>query len=793
MRSQMSTRPLAAFAACVSAALLLASCGGGGGGGGGAIIDTTPAAALPEALRAAQPGELVAYYKSRLVERGTRVPTQQVPVPSAPGAIVTGSLAEGGFSGTQLQEAGVDEDDLLKTDGRFIYALHPAYWSAGGMVPGRLETRRIQPGGSLGGSASVPLDAQSWSRGMYLAGDARRLAVLGQKSQQLSLDMYDVSDEGQPAHSTQVLIDGYTVGSRRIGNVLYVATAWHPDLSRFAAPYGASLAQAEAAAAGLNAGALLPKIRVGNNPAQPLVTEQDCQIQPANASLSLQLTTITAIDLSTPALERRSRCFIGGGEALYMSASAVYLASSRNYWLGGGLWEGFPAEATTDIHKFALQGLEIDYRGSAEVTGHLGWDAEKMPYRMSEYQGDLRVITFTGSTGWIGGGVIAFANASTTQAGSATTTTTPPSPAKLTVLREDPAQGRLARIATLPNSQRPAPIGHEGEQVYAVRFAGPIGYVVTFRQTDPLYVLDLSDPADPKTAGELSMPGFSDYLFPLANGKLLGVGKDATAEGLLQGLKIALFDVSNPAQPRLVSSRSLGERGSTSALDSTRHGINILQEGARARIALPVRLAATGSNGRTAIQQGLARFVVDTAAGTLEERPMVPATGFHDGSPDIHDRLGVWNERSIQSANATYYLSGGAVGYTAEPLASDVPFARLGGNFYGDWPVQNHVARTQAQWSQIWDQHDPMQSPTPEKPVVDFSAHTVVGVSMGWGPSGCDGVEIVRIAQEPGQLRVVYRRTIVPPMVACTTAMVPLITFVTIPATAEPVVFELAQ
>jgi hypothetical protein len=668
MRSH-KTFALAACVASFSAAMLLAACGGGGA----ADTTPTPAAAAPEALRAAKPGELAAYFKSRITQR-----TAQGYFWPNPGWGVAGGWAEGiagaaapglvtadstTSSGTNLQEAGVDEDDLLKTDGNFVYALHMAYWSSSfSTVPGRLEARRIQPDGSLGTAGSVALDPQTWPQGMYVAGADRRVAVLGQKAQQVSLDIYDVSSDAQPAHTTQLLIDGSTISTRRIGNVLYVASTWWPDLSDYYLPSGTPAAQVEAALAGLNASALLPKVRVGGGPAQPLVDEQDCQLQPASASLSLQLTTITAIDLSTPALERSSRCFIGDGGTLYMSPSAVYVASSRNYWVAADVaLTSFPTEATTDIHKFALQGLQIDYRGSAEVTGHLGWDSEKAPYRMSEYQGDLRVLTFTGSTGW-------FTALDTVMTTASVPPPAPPasaaSPATLTVLREDATAGRLAKVATLPNSQRPAPIGHEGEQVYAVQFAGPLAYVVTFRRTDPLYVLDLSDPTDPKTVGELAMPGFSDYLFPLANGKLLGVGKDATDEGLVQGLKIALFDVSDPTRPTLLSSLGLGERGSRSALDFTRHGISILAQGARTRITLPVWLAPPLSDGSVDGTQGLARFVVDTEAGTLQERPMVAATPFQS---TYYYGYGLSAERSIQTSDATYYLSGGQVSYTAEP------------------------------------------------------------------------------------------------------------------------------
>jgi hypothetical protein len=99
----------------------------------------------------------------------------------------------------------------------------------------------------------------------------------------------------------------------------------------------------------------------------------------------------------------------------------------------------------------------------------------------------------------------------------------------------------------------------EGEQIYAVRFLGDVGYVVTFEQTDPLYTLDLSDPADPRVVGELKIPGYSAYLHPLGDGLLLGVGQDATDEGVRLGAQVSLFDVSDPANPERIDTFALGD------------------------------------------------------------------------------------------------------------------------------------------------------------------------------------------------------------------------------------------
>lgn len=683
-----------AAGSCMAAALLaaLAGCGGAGGGagepaGGGGGTPPPPASAPPpppppapappppapppatSMLQEAASGDLVSYFKAQIGKRVAQgLDGTLGTVPSSGGAVFSAGPTP--VSGTVLQEAGVDEDDRLKSDGSMLYALHPSRYENQAWTPERLSTSKIQADGSLADLGSVNLAVEGVG-GMYLAGEAKRLAVISRPGygtvqplalialppQAVTIDIFGTADGAKPAPLHKVEITGQLIGSRRIGNILYLATKWSPDLTAYRLPASSTPAQVSTTLAPLAAPQILPKIRIDGGPVQPLMADTDCMLQPANASLSLQLTTVTAIDLASPTLARSNRCFAGDGSMLYMSPSAVYIASSQQYWIANTFTTfmaptALPQDATTDIHKFALNGLQVEYRGSGQVQGHLGWDVEKMPYRMSEHQGDLRVITYTGDTGW----------------SSAPAATVKPSPATLTVLRENAATRSLGVVGKLPNAQRPQPLGHEGEQIYAVHFAGPRGYLVTFRRTDPLYVLDLADPADPKAVGELAMPGFSDYLFPLANGKLLGVGKDATDLGLQQGIKIALFDVADAARPRMLASQTLGTRGSYTALDGSRHGINLLDAGGgKTRVALPVFVNESAQS--RVGYQGLARWEVDTVAGTLTERSLMLATRFTGTSADaeLYARFRLDQERSAQSAKATYYLSGGAVSWTTLP------------------------------------------------------------------------------------------------------------------------------
>jgi hypothetical protein len=203
----------------------------------------------------------------------------------------------------------------------------------------------------------------------------------------------------------------------------------------------------------------------------------------------------------------------------------------------------------TDIHAFAINGSNLSYQGSGSVKGHLGWNALRKPFRMSEQNGYLRVATYSNRF-----------DASI-------------SPINLTVLKPN-GSGVLDIVSQIPNDSRPAHIGKPGEQLYASRYVGDKAYMVTFRQTDPLYVIDLSNPEDPYLAGELEIEGYSDYLQPISEDYLLGIGKDAVAAddgwgdgrgALTQGIKLALFDVSDASVPTEVQSLIIGQRGSDSA------------------------------------------------------------------------------------------------------------------------------------------------------------------------------------------------------------------------------------
>ena len=162
----------------------------------------------------------------------------------------------------------------------------------------------------------------------------------------------------------------------------------------------------------------------------------------------------------------------------------------------------------TEIHRFDISGTGAPtYLGSGSIPGHL-----LSQYSLSDYGGSLRAAT-TQSVG--------------TRTGNS-----------VYVLNED----------TLAVTGHVDGLG-KGEQIYAVRFLGPLAYVVTFRQTDPLYVIDLRNPKLPAVVGTLQLTGYSDYLHDAGDGRLIGVGQEASAAGMVAGLQVSLFDVTSPSHP----------------------------------------------------------------------------------------------------------------------------------------------------------------------------------------------------------------------------------------------------
>jgi len=194
---------------------------------------------------------------------------------------------------------------------------------------------------------------------------------------------------------------------------------------------------------------------------------------------------------------------------------------------------------TTEIHRFdASDPSRTTYRSSGSVPGFV-----LNQFAMSEDKGVLRVAT-TEDPLWMNG-----AQQQDSESG-------------VSVLREQ--AGKLVTVG------RVGGLG-KGERIYAVRFLGDTGYLVTFHQVDPLFTLDLSDPGHPRQVGELKVAGYSAYLHPIGDGLLIGVGQDASDAGIRQGPQVSLFDVSDPAAPKRLAQRVLGDQSAGTEAEWDHH------------------------------------------------------------------------------------------------------------------------------------------------------------------------------------------------------------------------------
>jgi len=296
-------------------------------------------------------------------------------------------------------------------------------------------------------------------------------------------------------------------------------------------------------------------------------------------------------------------------EHVYATASDLYLSSTS--WSSSGPKRSAPGASPTStvINRFDISGTGTPRLvAGGEVPGTL-----LNQYAMSEHEGNLRVATTLDSVPDGTGG-----DARSAPSGMSSSTES-----AVTVLARD--------------GSNLVPIGRVGglgrnERIYAVRYSGPIAYVVTFRQTDPLYTLDLSDPRAPKAIGELKINGYSAYLHPIANGGLIGVGQDATDGGMRLGTQVSLFDVANLANPTRVAQYQVPGANSAAEFDPhaflywDRDGtlvIPIQGDGSTSDLAVPSPEFAPGE---IAPQTGYA-LVLRVSGGSITEVGRITHTG----------------------------------------------------------------------------------------------------------------------------------------------------------------------
>ena len=404
-------------------------------------------------------------------------------------AAYTGADSTGtsGYSDTNVREESVGEADVVKTDGSRLYV----------MSGNRVEIVDIASE-EMEEIAAVTVDPDSYIRELYVEGS--RMAVFYTQSKFTQedgievrsrefacTDVYDISDPSAPVKLNTFSQSGVYNTMRVKDGYAYVISSFYPDT---ASPRS-------------DVGAYVPSVQGGTLEADRIfMPEQE---------MGSEYTVITAFSLADPQEQTDSKAVFGSAGLCYVSSENIYVTETCYDTDDTGM-------SRTAVRKVAYLDGRLEGAAQAKVDGML-----KDSFCIDESNGYLRLVTTITSDN----GVMPISGDSSAAE--------PDSSNALYVLDgELQVTGEIRDLAP-------------GETVYSARFMGDTGYFVTFRQVDPLFSVDLSDPASPQIIGELKIPGFSEYLHPYGEGLLLGIGMDVDEEGVTtEGVKLSMFDISDP-------------------------------------------------------------------------------------------------------------------------------------------------------------------------------------------------------------------------------------------------------
>ncbi len=398
---------------------------------------------------------------------------------------------EGDYSTTNVQVEGVDEADIVKTDGEHIYKVTTKNDICQVSIIKADELRIL---------SSIEFDYNI--HGIFVNGD--KLGVIGSygwyplvKGEEnkeyyypkMVVQVYNISDREKPSLYFNYNVSGFYSNSRMINETIYIISSQPVYYYYEEVP--------------------LPRIEKNGNVKEIQANEIEYVDAPQRW---YTYTIISAINISSG--ESNEKTFmLGDSSTIYVSYSNIYLVST-NYWY---IWvEGDKPLQETTIYRFKINETDIELEASGNVAGHI-----LNQFSMDEYNGHLRLVTAKQAEWW-NGRILESKN-------------------NVYILdRELKIIGSLEGLA-------------EGEQIYSARFMGNMLYLVTFRQVDPLFVIDLSNPSMPVELGNLKVSGASEYLHIYDEEHIIGVGFEADEKGRRTGLKVALFDVSNFSSPKELS------------------------------------------------------------------------------------------------------------------------------------------------------------------------------------------------------------------------------------------------
>jgi uncharacterized secreted protein with C-terminal beta-propeller domain len=564
----------------------------------------------------------------------------------------------GDFSGTNNQVAGVDEGDLVKTDGEHLFVIAGdgvdivKAWPADSLeVVSHIATAGNERSLFLHGTRLTVISQENvWEPVADDAAGASRISLAWWNhawQPRVNVTVVDVSATAAPTILEQTTLDGWLVDARAIDGRVLVVTQDRFDIPAPAVipvtpeiivdpmpvdpmPFDGPIAVSSDMPLGISIGpelgdgtryvyedevsyrdrlehawnnAAFPQVTVtatgGGSTTGELLTSGRTYLPVKATDNSLLSVVSFNVDDDTAGPDATTTV-AGISGSVYASADNLYV--SATHW--GSWWDATDSGSSTNIYQFDLGEADVPLTAMGAVSG-----VTLNQFSLDETGGLLRVATTSGFGDQSSSGVYVLAAAA----------------------------GNLQTIGSVTGL---AP----GERIYSVRFIGDRGYVSTFRQVDPLFVINLANPAKPRVVGELKVPGFSSYLHPLDATHLLGIGRDVDpSNGRVLGLQLSIFDVADPANPKRTATHTFAGDGweSWSAALWDHHAVSWFAE--QGILALPVQQGDwwQGSN-------GLVVFKVDTAS---------PA-GFTSLGEIAHDGP---VQRSVRIGEFLYSVSAGQV------------------------------------------------------------------------------------------------------------------------------------
>ncbi|MGA9141196.1 MAG: beta-propeller domain-containing protein [Methanocella sp.] len=503
--------------------------------------------AFADAAKAGYHGGIVAdswSFVSGIANIGTPMP---VPAPA--------KSESDGYSTTNVQVAGVDEGDIIKTDGTYIYTV----------ASGKLIIVKASPADAASILSTTAFSGMT-AKELFLDGD--RLLVFGTSHSGIRplpaggityeeqygplrsttttiVELYDIRDRANPKRLKTFEIEGDYLTSRQIGHDAYFVVNSYPRI--YAYPIGT------------NATDIIPLSKDPSGNIEPIARPTDIGFIPG--VLPSSFITVAGISMTDESRPISKETIAGSGQSVYASLNSLYIAESY-YPYSFYRNTGSGAAENTTILKYDLKDGRITSAGTGSVRGHI-----LNQFSMDEHDGYFRIATTVGEV------------------------TNTVQPAKNNIYVLDSSLHTVGALEDL------AP----GEKIYSSRFMGDRCYLVTFKKVDPLFVIDLSVPQKPKVLGKLKIPGFSDYLHPYDETHVIGIGKDAvdasegdvSSRGLdfawYQGVKMAIFDVSDVEHPKEMYKELIGDRGTESPVLSDHRAF--LFDRAKGLLVLPITLA----------------------------------------------------------------------------------------------------------------------------------------------------------------------------------------------------------